>query len=280
MATTGKSPYPKAMPLHSPEELAAQTGRLNKQSEELAERSGRLDERQEKLDEQSAGLWRWTYRLVVGYALLALIVGGGVFVIVKHPGVIASIVPSGEPISLTNAAPAAQQELPPSTSKTPPVSGTPTGTVKPVPTILPIAAVKAEPGAAEVKPAFANRASFLEALGGLSATHLYQSHLNIGLLADAVESETYSVEDGENNLKSVVELMKMVDGQLAKVSKSGLEPEDQESVRQIQTVNALLRLQVDSLRAYWATGEAEDAQEYHKARKAAWQGLAKVMGFE
>jgi len=281
MATTAKSPYPKATPFHSPEELAEKTSRLNKQSEELAARAGRLDEREETLEEQSAELVRWTHRLIAGYAVLAIIVIGGISLIAKYPSVLGSLAPTAEatptisePTPITPRNPAVATQVP----STAPIVAT--ATVKPAPTVLPSVAVKSEPGGADVKPGHGHRASFLEALGGLSATHLYQSHLNIGLLADAVESDTYSVEDGEKNLKSVVELMKMVDGQLAKVSDSGLEKVDQDSIQQIQTVNALLRLQVDSLRTYWATGEADDAEQYHKARKATWQGLAKVMGFE
>jgi hypothetical protein len=126
----------------------------------------------------------------------------------------------------------------------------------------------------------AQKASFLEALGGLSVAHLYQTHLNIGLLADGVESETYTVEEAEKNLKSVIDLMKMVDGQLANVSKSGIDAEDQESIRDLQAIAALLHLQTTALRAYWADGDMEQAANYHKARKGAWQGLSKVMGIE
>src|ERR1019366_2779960 len=101
----------------------------------------------------------------------------------------------------------------------------------------------------------APRADFLEALGSLSATHLYQTHLNIGLLADGVESETYTIEEAEKNLKSVVEMMKHVEAQQTRLATSGLDPDDQDSIREIQAVSAMLHLQIDSLRAYWATEE-------------------------
>jgi hypothetical protein len=135
-------------------------------------------------------------------------------------------------------------------------------------------------GSAAVPLVEVPRTDFLEALGSLSATHLYQTHLNIGLLADGVESETYSVEEAEKNLKSVVEMMETVEAQQARLAKSGLEPDDLDSMRQIQAVSAMLHLQIDALRAYWKTEEVEQADQYHLARKATWQGLSKVLGME
>src|SRR5262249_10827030 len=125
-----------------------------------------------------------------------------------------------------------------------------------------------------------SKATLLEATGSLSAAHLYQTHLNIGLLADGVESETYTVEEADKNLKSVLDLMKMVDTQLTRVAKDGIDKEDQDSIREMQAIAGLLKLQSASLKAYWANGDMEQAAQYHKARKAAWQGLSKVMGME
>src|SRR5262245_54974985 len=57
---------------------------------------------------------------------------------------------------------------------------------------------------------------FLEALGGLSAAHVYQSYLNIGLLADGVESEAYSKAEAEQMLATVGNMIDMADRQLDK----------------------------------------------------------------
>jgi hypothetical protein len=130
-----------------------------------------------------------------------------------------------------------------------------------------------------VQPAGA-QADLLEALGSLSVAHLYQSHLNIGLLADGVESKTSTIAEAEESLKPVLDLMAQVDASLAKIAKSELDAEDRRAVQQIQAVSALLRLQADALRAYWANGEMPQASDFQEARKASWQGLAKVMGSE
>src|SRR5580765_5514195 len=54
----------------------------------------------------------------------------------------------------------------------------------------------------------------LETLGSLSAAHLYQSYLNIGLLADAVEKEGVGQEQASDMLATVVSLINVVDKQL------------------------------------------------------------------
>jgi hypothetical protein len=73
-------------------------------------------------------------------------------------------------------------------------------------------------------------------------------------------------------------MMKQVEEQHAKLAKSGLDADDQESLRRLQAISAMLHLQVEALRACWATGEAGHAEQYHQARKATWQGLSKVLG--
>jgi hypothetical protein len=121
---------------------------------------------------------------------------------------------------------------------------------------------------------------YLEALGGLSASHLYQTYLNIGLLADSVEKEAYTQEEADKMLASVTDLMKLVDVQLAKVRQSDLTSDDQISLERIKAVMGLLRLQSETLQNYWDSGDENDAKQYHLAREAAWKGLSKVLGLE
>ena len=121
---------------------------------------------------------------------------------------------------------------------------------------------------------------FLEALGGLSAAHLYQSHLNIGLLADGVEKQVYSPQEAEKMLRAVDDLMNMVDKHLARLAQTGLEPDDEAALDRIKTVSKLLRIQTSTLFAYWTTQDMEQADQYRLAREAAWTGLSRVLGFE
>ena len=42
----------------------------------------------------------------------------------------------------------------------------------------------------------------------------------------------------------------------------------------------MLRLQTKTLLAYWDSGDMEQANQYHEARKAAWTGLSKILGLD
>ncbi len=120
----------------------------------------------------------------------------------------------------------------------------------------------------------------LEALGSLSAAHMYQSYLNIGLLADGVEKEVYAIPEAEKMLTSINDLMTLMDRQLTKVGDNGLDDDDRASLQLIKSVNARLRDQITTLRAYWATGARDQVAQYHAARASAWTGLSRVMGFD
>jgi hypothetical protein len=115
----------------------------------------------------------------------------------------------------------------------------------------------------------------LETLGGLSAAHLYQSYLNIGLLADAVDNKTYTQAQALEMLTTVVGLMDTVDKQLDRLARNDLSADDKRDVERIRSLSALLRVQVVALRLYWSTGSAQQAVRYHEARDKAWQGPAR-----
>jgi hypothetical protein len=121
---------------------------------------------------------------------------------------------------------------------------------------------------------------FLEALGGMSAAHVYQSYLNIGLLADGVESEAYTKAEAEQMLATVAAMIDLVDRQLDKIGELDLEADDQHSVERIQELTVLLRRQASALRSYWASGDAEQIARYHEARETTWTTLGKLLGLD
>ena len=118
---------------------------------------------------------------------------------------------------------------------------------------------------------------YLEALGSVSAAHLFQSYLNIGLVADGVESQAYTMADADETLVSIMDSITQVDAQLTKLAKAGIAAEDRAAIEQLQAAGVLLRIQAKLLQAYWLSGEEEDAQRYHEAREAAWKGIAKML---
>ncbi len=249
MAASSKNHYPTATPLYSPAELAKDSNRLSQWNEELTVQAKRLKEWKSELEERADRLRRWNLGLGIVCAVAVLLALACAWFGFKPT----QVTPVDETPQILATSPA------------------------PTPTTAPV--MSAKPQAADDRPK-AQKAFFLEALGGLSVAHLYQSHLNIGLLADGVESETYTIEEAERNLKSVVELMKHIETQHVKLMKSGLDREDQDSIREIQVVTKMLHLQIDALRAYWANEDVALANQYHLARKTSWEGLTKVLGLD
>lgn len=129
-------------------------------------------------------------------------------------------------------------------------------------------------------PVPAPKERYLEALGSLTAVHLYQSFLNIGLLADAVENEQMDVADAQQTLGNITRLMSLVDGQLDKVARTGLDSHDQKELQNIRDLTDVLQKQALALSGYWATGDEENATMYHMARNHAWTGISAILGLE
>lgn len=269
---SSRNHYPKAIPCHSPEELALQNNRLSQFNEELSAKVKQLNQGNEELAEQAARLSRRSCHMMWFCLALLIVAGIGIAFAAAFPGLVF------RPAPVVAASPVVEPPVKETKSGPGAVKANATADVSSAKAALTLPTVAlAKPEGSANSPV---RTGFLEALGGLSATHLYQTHLNIGLLADGVESETYTVEEADKNLTTVIDLMKLVDGQMARVTKAGIDKEDQESIEQIQAVAMMHRRQADALRAYWASGEKEQAEQYHKARKAAWTGLAKVMGLD
>jgi hypothetical protein len=139
-----------------------------------------------------------------------------------------------------------------------------------------LAKEKAVPAKADAGP----REAFLEALGGLSAVHLYQSYLNIGLVADAVEKEVYTVAEAGKILKTVEDLIGLVDQRLTHLAKTSLDQDDLQALEHIRTVTEQLRLQASALKGFWAAGETENMNRYRQARARCWDELRDLLGID
>jgi hypothetical protein len=125
-----------------------------------------------------------------------------------------------------------------------------------------------------------DRERYLSALGMLSAAHVYQTYLNIGLLADGVESGAYTRAEAEEMLTTLGGLLNQTDRQLDKIAGSGLSEDDRQSVARVRQLTALLRRQAGALRACWAGGGREQIDRYHQAREATWKNVSAVLGLD
>ena len=189
-------------------------------------------------------LRRWTYRLAGMVAVLLVIVTAGVVYLVNE--------------GRSEAAPSDSAESD-GAPKAPPVSST-------------AAAKKTKPATTPATTTDSTlKDRYLEVLGGLSASHLYQTYLNIGLLADGVEKEVYSQEEAEKMLASVADLMKLVDVQLSKVRRGDLTVDDQSSLEHIKAVMGLLRMQSDTLQTYWVAATwTTPSNTTRRAKRRGW----------
>jgi hypothetical protein len=121
---------------------------------------------------------------------------------------------------------------------------------------------------------------FLKALGSMSAAHVYQTYLNLGLLADGMESSAWTKAEAEEMLTTVGYLIEVVDRELDKLADMNLSDDEKAGIKAMQNLTMLLRRQSNALRAYWTTGEQAQITRYQQAREAAWTELSDLLNLE
>jgi hypothetical protein len=118
----------------------------------------------------------------------------------------------------------------------------------------------------------------LQTIGTLIAAHYFQTYLNIGFVADGKRKGSYSNEDAQKVLRSVLSVVDSVDQQLEILGKRILDKEDRESLEQMRAVSALLRQQSTELQAYWDSGKDQHAARYETLRKSSYAAISKLIG--
>lgn len=117
-----------------------------------------------------------------------------------------------------------------------------------------------------------------ETVGLLSGLQLYQTYLNIGMLADARAEGLYEASELAQLLGSVVVPLDTVDKQLAKVAAlKGLSKEDATAITRMRKIAGLLKQQGKSLQAFWDTGVEDHGKKYEESRQAAWKELDELL---
>ncbi len=122
--------------------------------------------------------------------------------------------------------------------------------------------------------------SLMESLGLITALQLYNTYLNIGLLADAGANEIYEPAALFQLLGSVVKPLAQVEKQLDKLSKLSLPKADLQSLVQLKKIVNSLQVQGKELELYWSTGMAENSKKYEAARLSAWKDLSQLLDLE
>jgi hypothetical protein len=120
----------------------------------------------------------------------------------------------------------------------------------------------------------------LTLVGGLTSAHLYQSYLNVGLLADSVAKGVYKPEEGKELLDTVGKVIDTVERQLALLPEDELQPEEKKRLDKVRSVLSLLRSEMKELKSYWDTGEEEYVTKFQKIHKSVWTELEKMLNAE
>jgi hypothetical protein len=115
-------------------------------------------------------------------------------------------------------------------------------------------------------------------LDGLIAAHLYQSYLTIGLLADGAEGEAvYTELEAHRLLDTIIALLDRVDQLLNRLTESGVRASDADSLERHRRLSALLRTQTRELRAYWRTGDRDQARRFQRTREQSWNAVKEIL---
>jgi hypothetical protein len=261
MDLPAKRTYPRALPHRSLDDIVEESEHQRRTLEaELAAQAERLR--------------CVTTRFVVALATTIVLATATVVVALKWPAFLGVSTDVAIPVSDVGSVQPPKRSAP--TLKANPPAPNSDASAKPAPEPAPAPPAQADRDAS----AAASSEVFLEVLGGLSAAHLYESYLTIGLLADGVESRAYPVADAKVTLRIITDYLTLVETKLSKLETLGLEPDDQDALKRLKTVSRLLRLQSQTLLAYWASGQKGHGEQYQQTRKASWTALSKVLGLD
>src|SRR5262245_11195541 len=117
------------------------------------------------------------------------------------------------------------------------------------------------------------RAQLTETVGMLSGLYLYQTYLNIGLLADGKAERLYEEKAARAVLASVVTPLDAVDRQLAQVGAQADTQADRDAANRLRHVVGLLRRQGQQLVVFWDTRNPADGARYEATRQEVWNHL-------
>jgi hypothetical protein len=218
---------------------------------------------------REARLRHWTYGLFAFAGLFLVLASAAVVVVVKYmaqvseaalsqPAVVKTIEQEKKALSVKEGPPSQEGD----------VSSAPKE-VNPKPQPAPAPATPHETKA--------QRDLFLQSTALLTVSHLCQAYLNIGLLADAWETDVYTDAEAAAMLDEVIANLGLVDAQLAKVQGTKLEVDDQNDVARVRLVSATLKALAQELKAYWEDPSKDRAVKYKTSRAAAWERIKPLM---
>jgi hypothetical protein len=116
----------------------------------------------------------------------------------------------------------------------------------------------------------------LDAIGSLSASHLVQTYLNIGMIADGRAGGVYDTPSAQQLLTTIQVLVASVDKRLQELAKGEMRREDKQALEKVVKQAVLLKEMATALQTFWKSGKKEDGAKYETLRKKAWAGIQQL----
>lgn len=122
----------------------------------------------------------------------------------------------------------------------------------------------------------------LTALGGSCGLLLYNTHMVLGIAADAFAGEVYGVDDTRQIIGEQLGGVETVVKQYTELLNSGFitDPKDVTFMKDLLKAFALVEQEAQSLDTFVATGDVDVARTYDEDRKVAWAEIARLLGME
>lgn len=117
-------------------------------------------------------------------------------------------------------------------------------------------------------------------IGVLSVSYLYQSYLNIGLLADATSGDIYSPDESLLQLGDLLGVIGGVRDEIYSYSKQVESESDKLYLESLVRIADLLLQEAGALMRYFETSEDSYAQQYLELNELAQQAINQILGME
>lgn len=122
--------------------------------------------------------------------------------------------------------------------------------------------------------------TYRQAIGGLGAGYLYQTHLFVGSAADLLAKGAYKPRDVLVLMDTTVGMGQNVNEILEKVRELELGTADARVVDDMLETNRLLIEEAEALKTFAREMNPENARAFDQKRQATWRKLRKLLNIE
>ena len=117
----------------------------------------------------------------------------------------------------------------------------------------------------------------LEAIGALSASHIYFLHGYIGAMADGFVEDVYSSRQTRTAMEEVATHIDVVVERLNDVVDSGVSRDDERFIDDLLTVYRQLQLQSEYLSDYTRSDDNEDLEDWSSVRDRCLKNIEEIL---